>query len=210
MAASSAYDWPSTSRSHSRLRCSIGQLPEKIGHDGRRLSAPGKRILDLQRVGRFLAPPPIRGLLASDAVEPCAQCSAVKVEPLGAAPNVGVGVLHDILGRLQIAEQVTKEAAQPRSGLAIPAVKGLGVACRNLLPEFPFVEQLRSPICTSGGGRKRFRGGEEILSEKRKAHRPEWVMRLSSPLKQAARSRKLRFVRRTEPERTRCARSTFR
>ena len=48
----------------------------------------------------------------------------------------------------------------------IQFIKYWGVGCRDLLPEFPFVEQVRSPIFTSGRGRKRFEMFLEILAEK--------------------------------------------
>jgi hypothetical protein len=45
------------------------------------------------------------------------------------------------------------------------------IACGDLLPAFPFVDQVQSPICTSGAGGKRF-GMPQRFSQKKESASP--------------------------------------
>jgi hypothetical protein len=87
---------------------------------------------------------------------------------MGTPPDVSVSVLHNILCHLRIAEQVTKIGTQARGRLAIPGIEGDGIACGDLRPEFPFVEQMASPMCSSGKGWKRFEGKVGFLKKQRR------------------------------------------
>ena len=88
-----------------------GQLAKKVGHDRGCFGSARSSVLDVERVSGFVPASVFRGLFAGDAVEPRAQGAAFGVEAMGATPDVGVGILHDILGRLLVAGEVTKEGA---------------------------------------------------------------------------------------------------
>ena len=95
-----------------------------------------------QFAGETIAASPLGGLPSGGAEEVAAECSALRIEPLGPAPNVGECLLHRVLGRLFVAKKPPEEAAQARCVFSIPGIECLGVAVDDLLPEFPVVEQL--------------------------------------------------------------------
>jgi len=49
---------------------------------------------------------------------------------------------RNVLSSLFVAEKVSKENQQARSGFPIPAIEGISIAGTDFLPEFPVVCQL--------------------------------------------------------------------
>ena len=99
----------------------------------------------------MLLAPPFGGLFAGYAEEPRTKRAAIRVEALRTAPDLGVNILHEIVGRIAGTGAMAKETAQARRRIPIPGFKSIGIALGNSLPEFPVVEQIVSPFSNSGG-----------------------------------------------------------
>src|SRR6185437_5509795 len=119
------------------------QAVEGVGEDGVGFGGGAREAIFGQWIGGALPAPPLGGLLARDAVEPGAKSAAIGIESVWAPPDMGVGFLHEIVCRGFAAGEVAQKGTQARSRFAIPRFKRVGVACGDLLPEFPVVEQVR-------------------------------------------------------------------
>ncbi len=154
------YEWPSTSRSQRRVRCSRlrrSQASETMEASSIWQGAAGSNASS--SAGFSLRHPQLA----------CGRCQrrmraacALGVETLRTAPDLSECLLHDVLGCLLVFEKATEKSTHPRRIFSIPGIEYLGVAVGDLLPEFPIIEQLASPPCTSGVRRKRFDGNRKF------------------------------------------------
>jgi hypothetical protein len=112
-------------------------------------------ILHFQTL-RSLPPPPFSRAFPSNAEKIGAKCSTLRLKPVGARPDLRECILHNVLSRLPITNNVPQKYFQAWRVLPVELVKGGRVSLADPFPSLSIVRQSASLPCYSGQRLRKF------------------------------------------------------